>query len=159
MIGFLFCFCIFVIAFFRFDLTIAKSPARIAQEKQTRILELIEQYIDKQLERNSKYSVLEKSIQRDGAEGMQQTYKNIKAERERIDQEIKKDISSVLGSLNAHDALNKVQLIEAKEREKFKKLEQIMEIKKKGKQIPKGLEDEYDKLTTEIMDVLDELKD
>jgi oligosaccharyltransferase complex subunit alpha (ribophorin I) len=158
VIGALFGFCLFVMAYVRFDLTIYKTEADIKQENATRIIEVVENYTDKVLERNQLYGVVERNMGNADKE-----IKNIRKSRQEIEDFVKTGVLAELEQLGGSSYAPKVGAIEKLDKDKFATLEQIINahatIKdaKKLEQTVKQLEKDYDQYTEKIADAVEDL--
>ena len=163
VIGFLFSFCLFLMIYVRIDLTISKDENRIKQEKREKAQEIVEKYIDQQIERNDLYLILQYSIQSKDKETILNSFQNVESKRKLIED----IISNYLIELKDQSEFNRFVLdVEVKEKKKFeitKKLSQLAldqtSSKDQNEKKMKVLEDEYDKLSSEIIDILEYLKE
>jgi len=118
----LFIFCLSIMFYVRFDFSISKSKASILQEKNTLIIEIIENYIERQIIRNNIYLNIESSND-------QNDLKKYQKEREEIETYVRDQIINFLELNKADDVKNKVNEIEKAEKIKFNLLKEILSLK------------------------------
>eukprot|EP01080_Neovahlkampfia_damariscottae_P007170 gene7170-11482_t len=162
VIGFLFSFCIFLMIYVRIDLTISKDENRIKQEKKEKAQEIVEKYIDQQIQRNDTYLTLQYSIQSKDKETISNSFQSVDSQRKLIEDVI----SNYLIDLKESEFYQDVTSVESKEKKKYdmtRKLSQLAtdqsSSKDQNEKKMKALEDEYDKLSAEIIDLLESLKE
>jgi oligosaccharyltransferase complex subunit alpha (ribophorin I) len=155
----LFIFCLFIMVYVRLDFTIEKSPAQLKAEEKERLLDQIENAIEKQVKINKLYSKFEevvKIMSSSSPPELEEQFNKLLKERETLIQER----DAIEGQYK-----NKLQKIIEADKEKFKTLQELMKIKKSGKGKNnlagdiQSLEQQYNK-NTELVDILlDELLD
>jgi len=112
VIAFLLMFCVALMTYSRLDLTISKGPKREEMEKQVRIHEISEEYVELQLARNNLYYKLESSV--DDKNAFDQTFTSVDHERTKIFDKIKL-LSDELKELKADSTKSKIFEIEGDE--------------------------------------------
>jgi oligosaccharyltransferase complex subunit alpha (ribophorin I) len=159
VIGLLFLFCLSLMIYVRIDLTISKDANRIKQEKKEKAQEIVEKYIDQQLLRSNYYIDIQYAIQSKDKEKMSSAFSMVEEERRKIDE----IVSNYLTDLKDSEFSRQVFEVESKEKKKFeitKKLSQLANDQSKDvKKKMEALEEEYDKLSSEMIDTLEFLKE
>lgn len=171
VIGGLFAFCLFIMIYVRVDLTIQKSEAQIAEERELESAELVELYIEKQMQINSLYSSLESGVQkiRDAnSTAFESALKNVSGTRDRLIEEINVIVKK-LRDLNVQEPASKIVEALKVESNKLASLQRLATTKKAGLSSSKStsevaktiqpLEKEYDALTEELNKIIDALNE
>lgn len=166
VMGGLFAFCLFVMVYVRFDLTIGKTKAHRIEEKRERAEELAEQFVIQQNERNKLYKTLERVIESSDSQRMQSIHVETREKRAQIEKFVRESIIAPLNRLDKKIA-DKVQAVEDKEKSKFAVVDSLVKSKSEAATGGRGgrskmpqigeLKKKYEQLTDEIMDLLDEI--
>lgn len=157
VIGLLFTFCLILMTYVRVDLTISKGEIQLKEEKLVTAHELVEKFTEKQISRLDTYRFLQKVISTKTA--MEPSLKQAEQDRNEISNEIKKIINE-LKENNGDDFIKKIQEIEGLEKKKFEIIQQLSKAvgSNDEKKINK-LEEEYDSISDEIDNILEDLKE
>jgi oligosaccharyltransferase complex subunit alpha (ribophorin I) len=173
VIGLLLALCIFMMAYVRFDLTIQKSEGSLAEERDTKIAEVTEEFVEKQLATNALYSDLENAIQRiskDDSRYFDEEFARVTNTRNTILNEVS-EIVKKLTELQASEVATKIRNVLASDKNKFDVVQDLAKTKKdlaksadnkSREQLAKALkplETKYDTYSDEITSALDQLSE
>jgi hypothetical protein len=116
------------------------------------VIEIIENYIERQIIRNNIYNEIESSS---GNSNINELMKKHQKERDEIEAYVRDSIIPLIESNKAEDVKNKINDIEKDEKQKFNLLKEILTIKDNKEKLKH--EKEYDKLSLEIESLLEDL--
>ncbi|KAL0477575.1 oligosaccharide transferase subunit 1 [Acrasis kona] len=137
VIGALLCFCLFVIAYTRFNLTIRESDIVKTEQGAVRVQELTEQFVEAQQARDSKYAQIESSLSSSSQEALDSVLSAVKSAREELDQSIQRNILvpfkefAALGQSATTRALEIIQQVERREKDRFEAARALVANKKR----------------------------
>jgi oligosaccharyltransferase complex subunit alpha (ribophorin I) len=178
VIGSLLAFCLSIIAYSRFDLTIGKSEGTKQEDAFTRVHEQTELFIGKQSRREVQYGEMENAligITSNRLNAHEEISRRIQNNRNELEQEIVRDIVNPMKELVANvlkdqpvaaRTLDAVLQVERKEKERFEAVKNLLAEKKKF--VEKNSRDDkpikeatqiYDTCTDDVYLLIDELKD
>ncbi|KAG2389090.1 hypothetical protein C9374_014490 [Naegleria lovaniensis] len=149
VIGSLFGFCMFVIIYVRLDFSIQKSEEELEKERETMSYELVETYIEKFFERDSWFTDLEQSLDRNNIE-------NVEKKRLAMADNIKNEIIAELSKLQSK-TVSTISEIEKKDQKKFEYLKDIVNAKSEKEK--DETHNKYSVVSEEIYSLVDLLRE